>query len=114
MIEIDNFKRQLTYRNTVYSESGAPLHVAFVLEPHDIEIIFQWRQEENDKVDIDENISEYLTTEELKRYNSLDEKQQLEFITKAAGLKRHFMDSDNIAWREATEMAIKQTKLQYL
>jgi len=50
----------------------------------------------------------------LKQYNNLNEKQQLEFITKAADLKRHFMDSDNIAWREATEMAIKEIKLQYL
>lgn len=114
MIEIDNFNRQLVYKNSVRTEDGSILHVAFVLDPHDIEIIHQWRQSENDKVDVDENISEYLTTEELKQYNSLDEKQQLEFITKAADLKRHFMDSDNIAWREATEMAIKEIKLQYL
>lgn len=114
MIEIDNFNRQLIYKNSVRTEDGSILHVAFILDPHDIEIIYQWRQSENDKVDVDENISEYLTTEELKRYNSLDEKQQLEFITKAADLKRHFMDSDNIARREATEMAIKKIKLQYL
>lgn len=114
MIEIDNFNRQLVYKNSVQTEDGSMLHVSFVLDPHDIEIIHQWRQSENDKVDIDENISEYLTTEELKQYNSLDEKQQLEFITKAADLKRHLMDSDNIAWREATEMAIKEIKLQYL
>jgi hypothetical protein len=114
MIEVDNFNRQLIYKNSVRTEDGSILHVAFVLDPHEIEIIHQWRQSENDKVDIDENISEYLTTKELKQYNDLDEKQQLEFITKAADLKRHFMDSDNIAWREATEMAIKEIKLQYL
>lgn len=114
MIEVDNFNRQLIYKNSVRAEDGSILHVAFVLDPHEIEIIHQWRQSENDKVDIDENISEYLTTEELKQYNNLDEKQQLEFITKAADLKRHFMDGDNIAWREATEMAIKEIKLQYL
>jgi hypothetical protein len=114
MIEVDNFNRQLIYKNSVRAEDGSILHVAFVLDPHEIEIIHQWRQSENDKVDIDENISEYLTTKELKQYNDLDEKQQLEFITKAADLKRHFMDSDNIAWREATEMAIKEIKLQYL
>lgn len=114
MIEVDNFNRQLIYKNSIRTEDGSILHVAFVLDPHDIEIIHQRRQSENDKVDVDENISEYLTTEELKQYNSLDEKQQLEFITKAANLKRHFIDSDNIAWREATEMAIKEIKLQCL
>ncbi len=114
MIEVDNFNRQLIYKNSVRAEDGSILHVAFILNPHEIEMIHQWRQSENDKVDINENISEYLTTEELKQYNDFDEKQQLEFITKAADLKRHFMDSDNIAWREATEMAIKEIKLQYL
>lgn len=114
MIEIDDLNRQLIYKNSVETENGSVMHVAFVLDPSEIEIIHQWRQSESDKVDVDENISEYLTTEELKQYSSLNEKQQLEFITKAAGLKRHLMDSNNVAWREATEMAIKETKLQYL
>lgn len=110
MIEIDNFNRQLIYKNTVTAEDGTALHVSFVLEPHDIEIIHQWRQAECDRVDVDENISEYLTEEELQRYNSLPEKEQLNFITKAAEMKRHYMNSDNIAWREATEMAIKDMR----
>lgn len=114
MIEIDDLNRQLIYKNSVETENGSVMHVAFVLDPSEIEIIHQWRQSESDKIDVDENISEYLTTEELKQYSSLNEKQQLEFITKAAGLKRHLMDSNNVAWREATEMAIKETKLQYL
>jgi len=42
MIEIDNLNRQLVHKNSVRTEDGSILHVAFVLDPHDIEIIHQW------------------------------------------------------------------------
>lgn len=114
MIEVDNENRQLIYRNEVQAEDGTVLSVKFVLSPSEIETIHEWRQAECDRADIDENISEYLTRDELDQYNGLKEELQLEFIIQAAKRKRYYMDSNNIAWREATEMAIKDMRAKFL
>ncbi len=114
MIEIDNENRQLIYSNTVEAEDGTMLNVRFVMNPTDIQTIHEWKQGECDKADIDDNISEYLNTEELRRFNNMDEARQLEFIIQAAARKRHYMDSNDIAWREATELAIKDMRDKFL